>query len=229
VTGTCTGTGAAEPDLQLERRERFRRHAAAGALCGSVPLCLVLPGALTGDAGATVGAVVAAVVLLALAVAVWPVPWSAAEREHRRLDARWRSARTDGDVEVPWPRCLAWAEADGTTVVLSLIMRVPARPSGFREHVKRRLDPDDVAAAAEAMEELRETAQARECAARTAWHEGAAEAERRREDEALGAVDAAGRQELAHQEARMRAELAAQERLEQQAQARAVAEALRRR
>jgi hypothetical protein len=94
---------------------------------------------------------------------------------------------------VPWPRYLAWAEADGTTVVLSLITRVTARPSGFREHVKRRLDPDDVAAAAEAMEELRETAQAREVRRAHAWHEGAAEAERRREDEALGAVDAAGR------------------------------------
>jgi hypothetical protein len=79
------------------------------------------------------------------------------------------------------------------------------------------------------MEELRETAEARESAARAAWHEGAAAAERRREEEVLGALDEAGREEVARQEARMRAELAEQERLEQQAQARAVAEALRRR
>jgi hypothetical protein len=113
--------------------------------------------------------------------------------------------------------------------VLSLIERVTARPSGFEEHIVRRLDPQDVAAAAEAMEELRAEAEARESAARDAWHASAAQADRRRHEQALRAVDAAGRQELARQEARMRAELAEEERVEQQAQAQAVAEALRRR
>jgi hypothetical protein len=99
--------------------------------------------------------------------------------------------------------------------VLSLIKRVTARQSGFGEPIVRRLDPDDVAGAAEAMEKLRAEAEAREAASRDAWHASAARADRH--EQALHAVDTAGRQELARQDARMPAELAEQERLEQQA------------
>jgi hypothetical protein len=83
--------GSAMTDAELERRERRRRQALGGLLLIAVPLCVALPGALTGDPGATVGGVVRGFVLLALVIAVWPTPWGAAERRHRRLEARWRS------------------------------------------------------------------------------------------------------------------------------------------
>jgi len=127
----------------VERRDRRRRHARALLVVLAVPPCVLLPGALTGDPGATVGAVVGGLVLLALAMAVWPTPWGAGERRHRRLEACWRSGRADGDDEVPWVRCLAWVEADDTDVVLSLIERVTARPSGFEERTLCRLDPGE--------------------------------------------------------------------------------------
>jgi hypothetical protein len=215
-------------DVELERRERRRRRTRA---LGFSPPCHPAsrrPEALTGDAGATVGGVVAALVLLALATAEWPTPWGAAERRHRRLEARGPVSAADSGDELPWARYVAWAEPDGTEVVLSLIERVTARPSGFEEHIVRRLDPQDVAAAAEAMEELRAEAEARESRRATPG----TRAPRRPTFAATSRRSARSTRPAARSSPARRhacGELAEQERLEQQAQAQAVAEALRRR
>ena len=157
-----------------------------------------------------------------------PAPWTPAERRHRRLEAIWRSLRSDLDADVPWARHVAWAEPDGEHVVLSLVTRHPGEPARYDERTAQRLDPEDVEAVAEAMEALREEAAEREAQAREAWHAQAAEADRLRHAQALRAIDAAGRAELDRRDAQLRREVAEQERAERRAQARAVAEALRR-
>jgi hypothetical protein len=137
---------------------------------------------------------------------VWPWAWSPQERRHHELTAIWAQARGDADTDVPWDRYAAWAGAEGQHVELVLLRLAGTTddPSPLSTEVVRRLDPDDIAGAASAMEQLRERATAMEtCAAADEHHRQAEE--------------------------QMRGELASEEAAERRAQAAAVARALRRR
>jgi len=184
-------TEATPPCRALARREGLRardqktRVAAAAAL-GALAVAMPLAAApLTGTPGASVGAVVGALLALSVAVAIWPTEWSPEELEHRRLDSIWCELRSDADRFVPWEGYAAWAESIEGTVVLGLLHRLPISdrvayaPSPYRWEVTRRLDADEVAAAAEAMEALRTEAPERELAAEQRWRETQAEAELR--------------------------------------------------
>ena len=189
---------------------------------------------LTGDSGATVGAVVAAVVLASLGAAVWPHDWQPAEAEHHRLEAVWRELRPDAEVETPWERYGAWAEPRGGAVELSVITRAPlserfaGAPSPYGSKVVQRLDPDEVATAAEAMEELRADLAQREFDARQRYEAELSEADRRAHEQRMRRIDeeAAAYERAADERARR--ELGEQEAAERQAQADALARALRR-
>src|SRR4051794_40100779 len=143
--------------LRAHRRGRIGGSLSL-ALLGVVLVVTAEP--LTGVAGARVGAVVAALCLIGLGAAVWPWAWSRAEHEHHQLDSIWREVRTDAELEVPWERYAAWAEAGPKSVQLQLIRCAPGRPlvggapSPFSRKRLRLLDPDDIAGAAEAMEAL---------------------------------------------------------------------------
>ena len=201
-------------------------------------VALVLPFAsapLAGSPGATVGGIVAAIVLCLLAVAVWPIEWSATERAHHELVWIWRLARTDPDDEqVPWERYAAWAEPSGEEVELQLICcapveeRVAGAPSTFSRLVVRRLNAEDMEGAAEAMEELRDEAAACECRARARHEQADVEAANHAHEEQLREIDSEAAAELAARERQLRREFAEQEAAERRALAEAVARALRR-
>ena len=189
---------------------------------------------LTGVAGARVGAVVGALCLIGVAVAVWPWTWSRAEHEHHQLDSIWRELRTDAELEVPWERYAAWAEAGSEWVHLQLIRCAPGRPrvggapSPFSRTAMRKLDPDDVAGAAEAMEAVRAQASEREQAARERHTQHQLESEWRRHEARLAAIDRELEQAVEAGEEQARREVAEQEAADRRAQADAVARALRR-
>lgn len=214
----------------FERRQRRTRKAAGVVLGGAAAVSPFLAAPLGGE-GATVGAVLGALLLAGCAAAVWPWSWSAQERRHHELTAIWAQARGDTNTSVPWDRYAAWAGADGDHVELVLVRLAGATddPSPLSTEVVVRLDPDDVAAAASAMEQLRERATAMETRARERYLEGVTAAERRAHEEALSRVDAAADEHRRQAEEQMRRELAAEEAAERRAHAAAVARALRRR
>jgi hypothetical protein len=217
---------------ERERGEAARRTAAGVAL---VAVALVAPFAaapVTGDGGATVGAVVGSLLLLGCAVAVWPWEWSAQERRHHELMAIWSEARGVEGEPVPWDRYAAWADAEGERIVLWLLCRrgsASDHPTPVSMEEVRRIDAEDMAEAAGAMEGLREDAAAREAKARERHLEGISAAERRAHEEALRRVEAAADERERRAEEAMRRELAEEEAAERRAQAEAVARALRRR
>jgi len=222
---------AAERLRAFEQRQRRTRRAAGVLLGGAAAVSPFIAAPLAGEPGATVGAVVGALLLSGCAAAVWPWAWSARERRHHELTAIWAQARGDAETKVPWDRYAAWAGADGHDVELVLLRLSGTAddPSPLSTEVVRRLDPDDVAAAASAMEQLRERATTMETRAREQHVEALSAAERRAHEEALDRVDAAADEHQREAEEQMRRELAAQEAAERRAQAAAVARALRRR
>lgn len=228
----------ADPDVRavaclrtFERSQRGTRTVAGVLLGGAAAVAPFLAAPLTGEPGATVGAVVGALLLAGCAAAVWPWAWSTQERRHHELTVIWAQARGDTDTSVPWDRYAAWAGADGHHVELVLLRLAGTTedPSPLSTEVVRRLDPDDVAGAASAMEQLRERATAMETSAREQHVEALSAAERRAHEEALRHVDAAADEHHRQAEKQMRGELAAEEAAERRAQAAAVARALRRR
>lgn len=230
VDRTDPGVRAAVRLLAFEHRQRRTRTAAGVVLGGAAVVSPFLAAPLTGDPGATVGAVVGALLLAGWAAAVWPWAWSADERRHHELKALWAQARGDSDMSVPWDRYAAWAGADGDHVELVLLRAATTDdPSPLSAEVMHRIDPDDVAGAASAMEQLRERAAAMEMRARERYLECRSAAERRAHEEALRHVDAAAAEHHRQAEEQMRRELAAEEAAERRAQAAAVARALRRR
>lgn len=189
---------------------------------------------LTGVAGARVGAVVGACCLLGLGAAVWPWTWSRAESEHRRHYAIWREVRRDADQEVPWERYAAWAEASSESVQLQLIRCASGRPraggarSPFSRRRVRRVDPEDVAGAVEAMEALRAQASELEQEARDRHTQAQLESEQRQHAARLAELDRELEQALRAEEEQHRRELAERDAADRRAQADAVARALRR-
>lgn len=189
---------------------------------------------ITGDPGAAVGAVVGAALLLALACAVWPYEWSAAERKHRELESIWRELRTDADAQVPWKRYGVWAESSDGSVDIVLITcaaaatRVRGAPSPYKRETARRLAADDLAEAAEAMEELRANASRREFQSQQYHFRSVDRAEREAHQQALDEIDTAAATYQKELEKRAEREQAEQDAAEQRAQAEALARALRR-
>ncbi len=214
----------------FEQRQRRTRTAAGVLLGGAAAVSPFLAAPITGD-GATVGAVLGALLLAGCAAAVWPWSWSPHERRHHELTAIWAEARGDTDTSVPWDRYAAWAGAEGDHVELILLRLAGTTddPSPLSSEVVRRLDADDVAGAASAMEQLRERATAMETRACEQYLDARSAAERRAHDEALRHVDAAADEHHRQAEEQMRHDLAAEEAAERRAQAAAVARALRRR
>lgn len=215
----------------FEQRQRRGRKTAGVLLGVAAAASPFIAAPLTGEPGATVGAVVGALLLAGCAAAVWPWAWSPQERRHHELTAIWAQARGDADTDVPWDHYAAWAGAEGQHVELVLLRLAGTTddPSPLSTEVVRRLDPDDIAGAASAMEQLRERATAMETRAREQHVEALSAAERRAHEEALDDVDAAADEHHRQAEEQMRRELAAEEAAERQAQAAAVARALRRR
>jgi hypothetical protein len=189
---------------------------------------------ITGVAGARVGAVVGALCLIGIAAAVWPWTWSPAEHEHHRLDSIWRKLRPDADEDVLWERYIAWAEAGPESVQLQLIRSEPwqpragGAPSPFSWTRVREVDPDDVAGAAEAMQNLRAKASELEGQARERHMNDQLESERRRHDARLAAIDREVEETVKAGEERARREIAQQQASDRRAQADAVARSLRR-
>jgi hypothetical protein len=221
----------------LSARLRSHRRGRIGAslslaLVGVVLVVAAEP--LTGVAGARVGAIVGALCLIGISVAVWPWTWSQAEHEHHQLASMWREVRTDAELEVPWERYAAWAEAGPASVQLLLIRCAPVRPrvggapSPFSRKRVRRLDPDDVAAAAEAMEAVRAQASQLEQEARERHTKDQVESELRRHEARLAAMDRELEQTVRAAEEQVRREVADQEAADRRAQAEAVARSLRR-
>ena len=173
--------------------------------------------------GAWVGAVVLVVTLIALACAAGPDEWVENERRQRELDAIWHTLR--GDDKAPWALYVVWAVASPRDVQLRLITR---RPGGrYMDEPAGRVSIDDTAAAAEAMERLRERASERELRARLEHDEAIAATQRRAQDEALAEVDQAAAEYEQARERDLRHELAIEEAAERRAQAEALARALR--
>lgn len=228
---TDPGVRAAVRVRAVERRQRRTRTAAGVVLGGAAAASPFLAAPLTGDPGATVGAVVGALLLAGCAAAVWPWAWAADERRHHELTALWAQARGDSETSVPWERYAAWAGAEGDHVELVLLRLAGTTdgPSPLSAEVVHRIDPDDIAGGASAMEQLRERATAMETRAREQHLEALSAAERRAHEEALRHVDAAAAEHHRQAEEQMRRELAAEQAAERRAQAAAVARALRRR
>ena len=228
------GVRAVDRFERSKARDRAVRSGAGLALGTAAVVAPFVAAPATGSSGATVGAVVGALLLAALAAAVWPYEWSSAEEQHRRLEAIWREVRTDPDAQVPWDRYAAWVEPGGGQVELALIRcaptmrRVAGAPSPYSRKVARRMGADDVATAAEAMEELRAQASDLEFKAQQDHAANLAETERRAHEETLRGIDeeAAAYQRAADERAQR--ELAEQDAAEQEAQAAALARALRR-
>ena len=218
----------------LRARDWSRRVGSSLALAALAVAAPIAAAPITGDPGATVGAIVGGLLFLALAVAAWPYTWSAEERRHRELEAIWRELRSDADNPVQWERYGAWAEADEGSVDLARIACAPAvdrirgAPSPYSSQVVRRIDADHVAAAAEAMEELRAEASELELRAQQRYEDEHEQAERLAHEQVLHEIDEAAAAELRAEEERLDRELAQQEATERKAQAEAVAKALRR-
>lgn len=189
---------------------------------------------VVGDPGARVGLVVAALLLVGLAAAVWPYRWRPEELEHHELEAIWRELRSDADRAVPWERYAAWAEArDGSLDLLRLSCaattdRVAGAPSPFASQVVRRLESDDVDAAAQAMEELRAELAELEGRAEQRHKEESEEADRLAHEQVLREIDHAAAAQVKANERQLDREIAQQEAAERRTQAEAVAKALRR-
>lgn len=217
-----------------EGRERARRTAAAVSLGAIAMIGPFVAEPVTGSGGAVVGALVASLLLLALAVAVWPYQWSAAERRHRELEAIWRELRSDADALVAWERYAAWAEPADTEVKLSLLTcgaragEARPAPSPYSLEVVRRLSAEDMEAAAEAMDELRAGASERELDSRRQHEQGKLDAARAAHEMTLQEIDERAAADVAAGEQQLRREEAARDAAEQKAQADALARALRR-
>jgi hypothetical protein len=228
------GVRAVELFDRGKARDRSVRTAAGLALGTAAVAAPFVAAPVTGSSGATVGAVVGALLLAALAAVVWPYEWSSAEEQHRRLEAIWREVRTDADAQVPWDRYAAWVEPGGGQVELVLIRCAPAArrvagaPTPYSRKVVRRLEADDVATAAEAMEELRAEASDLEFKARQDHSANLAEAERRAHEETLRGIDEEADAYQRAADERAQRELAEQDAAEREAQAAALARALRR-
>ena len=228
----------ADPAAGVERREASERRRRISTSLVSGALAVVTPFAaapLAGSPGATVGGVVGAIILCLLAVALWPIGWSDSERAHHELSLIWHQARADPDDEqVAWERYAVWAEPSGEDVELQLICCAPLveppghAPSPFSRVVVRRLNAEDMEGAAEAMQELRDEAAARERRARERHELADIEAAHKACEERLSEIDSEAAAELAAREQQLRRELAEQEAAERRAQAEAVARALRR-
>lgn len=233
-TGTDPGDPAAGVE-RLRRRERRRRIRAGLFLATLAVIAPFCAQPLTASPGATVGAVVAAIILCMLAVAVWPYEWSKFERAHHELAWIWRAARGGADDEpVAWERYAVWAEPRGEHVELQVISCAPAAdssatsPSPFSRSIVRRIDADDMEAAAEAMEQLRDEATERERRSRERHDRADVAAANRAHDEKLDEIDREAAVELAAREQQLRREFAEQDAAERRAQAQALARALRR-
>jgi hypothetical protein len=221
---------------QLERFERDERGARILVAVVLVTLAAIGPlvaEPIAGDPGATWGAIVASLFLVGCSVAIWPWAWSQAERDHHRLAAIWAEARPDAADPTPWSCHAAWAQADGERVDLLHITRAGSADDGFlrgsfSEVVSRSLDADAIAAAATAMEALREHAAREEQEARDRHHGQLAAAARKPLDDALREIDETAETDKRRAEEQMRAELAQQDAAERRAQAEAIARALRR-
>jgi hypothetical protein len=191
-------------------------------------------GPLTGSPGATVGAAVAALLALTVAVAIWPAEWAPEEFEHRRLDSIWRELRSDADRFVPWERYAAWAESANGSVVIGLLQLIPVdtlvadAPSPYRWSERQRLAADDIAAAAEVMEALRNEASELELTTERLWREAQEEAELRAHEERLAGIDREAQAHAEDRDAAIRREMDQQEAADKRAEAEAVARALRR-
>jgi isopropylmalate/homocitrate/citramalate synthase len=178
-----------------------------------------------------VGAVLASLLFLGAGVAIWPWTWSEAERRHHTVAAIWTQIRPTAGDETPWTRYGAWAIADDQRIELMLVTRrgtadEAGAASPFTLTIKRRLDPDEVDDAADAMEALRQEAAALET-----------RAYERHRDTVSAAVGPAGAvrtlepaadDDQRRAEVKMLGEVAAEEAGERRAQASAVARALRR-
>lgn len=227
-----------DPAAGVERLRAIERRRRIGASFVLGCLAVVMPFAaapLAGSPGATVGGIVGAIVLGLLAGATWPLAWSDTERAHHELALIWLQARADPDDEqVGWERYAAWAEPAGEDVELQLICCAPVAgrgadaPSPFSRLVVRRLNAEDMEDAAEAMEQLRDEAAARELRARERHELAGVEAADRACDERLSEIDSQAAAELAARDQQLRRELAEQEAAERRAQAEALARALRR-
>jgi hypothetical protein len=213
----------------LKASERRRRLSGALALVlGGIALPFIAEPA-TGDPGATVGALVAGLLTLGLAATVWPNRWSPAELEHHRLDSIWHELRSDGHRELPWERYAAWADTADGSVVLGLVTRVPVErrvegaPTPYRWHERSRLNADDMAAAAEAMERLRAEAAELELAAERRIKDAQSDAERRAHEQRLADIDRHAEAEARARDEALHRETAEQEAADRRAQAEGVA------
>src|SRR4051794_26152599 len=150
---------------------------------------------------------------------------SASMQKHRELDAIWHELRPDADARVPWERYAAWAEAHDEAVRIVRITCGPAErraggaPSPYSRRVVKRLDPDDIAAAAAEMERLRDDAATRELEARTRQLERLSTAARLEEERATTELGRATADQIALREEAMRREMREQETAERRAQA----------
>ena len=223
-------------DLRLAATERTQRASRITAAIAVFALAAVIPfmaQPLTGDPGAIYGATIASLVLVGCGVAAWPWRWSDAEREQHALAAIWNEARVGADAATPWTRYAAWAEVEGDRVDLVLLTRAGSAENkgvacALSKVVTRSLDADAIADAAAAMEALREQAARREDDARQRYLDEAAAAERKPLDDALRAVEESAAADQRQAEKQMLRELAEQEAAEREAQAAAIARALRR-
>jgi len=231
----ATASDRSDPAAGPQRLRAGERHRRIGTCLALGVLAVVVPvvaAPLTGSPGATVGAVVVAAVLCLLAAGTWPSEWGDTERVHHELAWIWRQVRADAETELGWERYAA--EAVGDEVELQLICcapiadRVAGAPSPFSRLAVRRLDAEDVEAAAEAMEQVRGDAAERERRARERHELADMDAASRACDERLSEIDSEAAADLAAREQQLRHEFAEQEAVERRAQAEAVAQALRR-
>jgi len=219
-------------DLRLG--DRNRRMAGALVLGGLAVAAPAVAEPLTGNPGASVGAALLSVLLVALAVVAWPYPWLPEEREHRELEAIWQEVRADPDAQVAWDRYAAWARSQDEMVELVLVRCAPSQkrvggaPSAYSARVVRRLDAEDAAAAAEAMENLRAEASQQEIEAQQDYERARHEAEWAARDQALREIDRSAAAEIAAREQELEREAAEQQAAERAAEAEALARSLRR-
>jgi hypothetical protein len=225
---------AADRLQRLRRSDRRRRLVGAGALVAAASAGVALAQPLTGSPGATLGALVAGLGMLAIAIAIAPHEWSGAEVRHHELDSLWRELRSDADQEVPHRRFAAWAAAHGHEVRLSTLERSPGEPrlhgapSPYTLTHEQAFDADSLADAASAMEKLRVRASRREEASRVARERELLHDERLAHERRLSEVEAEATAYAAEREAELRRRDEERLAAEREAQAEALARALRR-
>jgi hypothetical protein len=228
------GVRAGDRLARARRRDRRRRLIAAGALVAAASAAVALAQPLTGSPGATLGAVVGGLAMLAIAVAIAPHEWADAEARHHELESLWRELRSDADREVPHRRFAAWAAPHGQEVRLSTLERSPSghrlhgAPSPYTLTHEQTFDADSLAAAADAMEQLRAKAAGREEASRAAHQRKLLLDERRAHERRLHDVEAETATYAAEREAELRRRDEERFAAEREAQAEALARALRR-